>query len=512
MLADAVAGYVEGLTERELDAPLIALLYRLGFDHVHLVHGQFEFGKDFIARRIEDGIAHQYCLQSKAGDVTAGAWRDAAQQIEAMRTGSVVHPDFDPSLPRKLVLITNGRLKGAAAVEAQDYNAYHVARGEVPVEIWDIDYLVPRFEAILVEGVPAQDRARTLEMLGRLGQGRGTVQELRSYARPWFNAGLTAKDRWGHALNGAMLARAAADSGREDLAAQITFLLLRTAWESGTGHAQAAEIDVSHRLFHTLATEFWHAVRDADPVDLTTRSRSGLDAFITHPVKAARLCEQLSLLALYEYEHGDAAVAEEIAAYIGAFVDKSPAVAHVVSDDWAFSVLSTTALLMRTGRIDTARSVLRDAAVWALDWIEYGSGLARAGDPAPLAVKQLLGSPYSSLRAVSDPSSYTLSVVLDLAYVFGFNNLYEDLVNDVDAVGAIATVILERALDDAELLARVRYSPNDDPPAEHHSVPADRSPAGGAAAWFDCLARWATLRDRHIPSVVRAIVAPPGSP
>lgn len=230
---------------------------------------------------------------------------------------------------------------------------------------------------------------------------------------------------------------------------------------------------------------------------------------MTHPVKAARLCEQLSLLALFEYEHGDVALAEEIAAYIGVFVERSPAVSHVVSDDWAFSVLSTTALLMRSGRIDTARRVLRDAAVWTLDWIEYGSGIARVGDPAPVAVKQLLGTPYSTLRAAINPSAYTLTVVLDLAYVFGFQDLYEDLVNDLDAVGAMATVVFERAFDDAELLARVRYSPNDDPPAEHHSAPPDGSPAGAASAWFDCLARWATLRDRHVPSVVRALVAPP---
>ncbi len=308
-----------------------------------------------------------------------------------------------------------------------------------------------------------------------------------------------------------MLSRAAADTGREDLAAQIAFLLLRAAWETGTGPAQAAERDVAHRLFRTHAAEFWDFVRDADAVDLTTRSRSGLDSFITHPVKAARLCEQLSLLALFEYEHSDTALAQEVAAYIGAFGDRSPAVAHVVSDDWAFSVLSTTAVLMRSGRIDAARRVLRDAAVWTLDWIEHGSGFARAGDPAPVAVRQLLGSAYATLRVATDPSSYTLSVVLDLAYVFGFHDLYQDLVNDIDAVGAMATLVFERGLDDAELLARVHYSPDDDPPAEHHMAPTDGSPAGAAGAWFDCLARWATLRDRHIPSVVRAIGDATGS-
>lgn len=98
---------------------------------------------------------------------------------------------------------------------------------------------------------------------------------------------------------------------------------------------------------------------DADPLEVTTRSRSGLDAFVTHQVKAARLCEQLSLLALFEYEHGDSAIAEQIAAYVEEFVEQSPAEAHVVSDDWAFSVLSTTTMFVRRGRNEIARRLLR---------------------------------------------------------------------------------------------------------------------------------------------------------
>jgi hypothetical protein len=158
-LADAVAGYVESLTERELDAPLISLLYRLGFTHVHLVHGAYEFGKDIIARRDEDGTTFQYCFQSKAGDLNTSAWRDLRQQVDAMRTGTVVHPDFDANLPRRLVVVTNGRLVGGAGIEFQDYNTHQAARGETIAELWDIDRLVPEFERVLVEGVPARDVA-----------------------------------------------------------------------------------------------------------------------------------------------------------------------------------------------------------------------------------------------------------------------------------------------------------------------------------------------------------------
>jgi len=358
-LADAVAAYVEGLTERELDAPLLALLRRLGFHHVHLVHGPYEFGKDFVARRHEDGTEYQYCLQSKAGDLGSANWRDVLQQVDAMRTGSVVHPDFDPFLPRRLVVVTNGRLKGGAGVEFQDYDHYHRDRGEAPTELWDIDWLIPQFEAVLVEGVPAQDRARTLEILGHLGQGAGSRLEIRGYARAWFQPGLGPAERWGNMLTGAMLAKEAAANGREDLAAQVAFLLVRAAWENPpeVDTPDATELAVARRLFSAHATEFWEAVKAEDPLDLTARSNTGLDAFVTHPVKSARLCEHLCLLGVLAHIEGDSTLAVEIAAYIEAFLAASPGAAHPVSDEWAFSLLVTVVLLVLTDHRKTAHSM-----------------------------------------------------------------------------------------------------------------------------------------------------------
>lgn len=47
MLADVIASYIDSLTEREFDAPFLALLRLQGFTDIHFLHGPFEFGKDF---------------------------------------------------------------------------------------------------------------------------------------------------------------------------------------------------------------------------------------------------------------------------------------------------------------------------------------------------------------------------------------------------------------------------------------------------------------------------------
>lgn len=506
-LADAVAAYVESLTERELDAPLVALLGHLGFDNVHLVHGAYEFGKDFIAQRTEDGVRYQYCLQSKAGNLGAGDWRAVRLQVDAMRTGTVAHPDFDPSLERRLVVVTNGRLTGAAPIEAQNYNAHHKARGEAGAEFWDADFLVSHFESVLVEGVPARDRARTLELLGRLGQGRGTRQDIRAYAEPWFAAGLAPAQRWAHVLTGAMLAQHAADQGREDLAAQIAFRLLRAAWERPE-QVDATETAVARNLFETHADEVWQQVKDQDPVALTLRSQTGIDAFVLHPVKAARLCECLALLALLSLNGPRTGRAEDIGKYLLAFVAASPAGAHPVSDDASFSILASALALAATGHTAAAEAYLREVAVWVLDRIEHSAGLADAAEPAATAVRRLLGPAYPSLVPPDpEPSAYALTVVLDLAYIIGFHDLYRDLVSDLEAVDAIAKIVSPDGGGGERLVARIAYAADPGPhPAAHHAVPAESSLAGRDGQWFDCIATWATFRDRHVPAVLQALL------
>jgi len=71
LLDDAVAAYLDSVSERAFDEPLVALLRVLGYSNVHLVHGQREFGKDVIGQL----AGEQWAFQSKAGDIGQAAGR-----------------------------------------------------------------------------------------------------------------------------------------------------------------------------------------------------------------------------------------------------------------------------------------------------------------------------------------------------------------------------------------------------------------------------------------------------
>src|SRR5680860_306278 len=71
LLRDVVGTFLDTLTEREFDGPLLAMLGAQGFTDIHFIHGTFEFGKDVLAKKIDPatGETRQYVIQSKAGDI-----------------------------------------------------------------------------------------------------------------------------------------------------------------------------------------------------------------------------------------------------------------------------------------------------------------------------------------------------------------------------------------------------------------------------------------------------------
>src|SRR5438046_3044129 len=114
MIADVAGSYLDTLEEREFDGPFMALLRSLGFRDIHFLHGSFEFGKDFIAKRDDQGAPAQFSFQTKAGNLGLSDWNACQGQIDMLRINSLAHPAFDRRLPRKAVFVTTGRLVGRA--------------------------------------------------------------------------------------------------------------------------------------------------------------------------------------------------------------------------------------------------------------------------------------------------------------------------------------------------------------------------------------------------------------
>ena len=544
MLRDVVAGFLDTVTEREFDAPLTALLSAQGFTDVHFLHGAFEFGKDFIAKRprppsgaADNGdsgswVMHQFAIQSKAGDLGLQEWRAVRPQLDEARLDDLAHPAFDRQLPRAAVLVTTGRLTGGAAVQAQAYLATERQRGRPDFEVWDREHLLEWLTDSPEAGLAGTSDGPVLALAGAIDAGIVTLAALERRGRDWLPAvpgsleeatapaaEVAARQRRA-AVEAAVLGNRLRRHGRTDLAAMTALLLLRAAWchaLGGPGEPQPTRPESARAAVRMFAGYGLELLEQVEPV--AADPPAFLDALspfpfphAAYPAACARVMEILGLLGLLAGgPAADAGLpAARISRTVADLLAHQPGCAHPVSDGFAVSMIAP--VLLTAGRDGaSAGDYLRRAAVWTLDRYdpEYGgAGLAgTAADPGTEAA-WLLGSAFEN-GPPRRPWSYAATVLADLAAVVpGGSGLFGDVVNDFLAVDASPVLIRadERRAQwrpdgtGTAMTAGVAYAeplPPDGVAAKHYT---DQEPP--VPTW-DALALASVARNRHVVRTLR---------
>lgn len=523
MLTDVIGSYLDSLTEREFDAPFMALLRLQAFTDIHLLHGAFEFGKDFIGKRVEDGQQCQYAFQTKAGDIRLSDWGGCRAQLDMLRTNSVAHPNFDKSLPRRARFVITGRLVGGAPIAAQEYREHLKALGEAQFETWDRDSLVDQLavDPVCLSGSP-------LELLHILGSRHEQLNfaMLERYSRGWIRSAWSALNLR-DALEAAVIASHCRRQNRLDLAGYVSLMLLRSTLATIHGQQPAPDtavlaIGTAKAQFRYYARQIWAACRDhyldCDEMILTDPAPA---AFATYPARCLTVIEILGMLGLLEVElREDAGLPRELAIYLGEFISKNAGAAHPLSDRWSVSLVPVALLSAQFGLTETARSYLVSCTKWVADhYDEDDFGLAGPHAAPDEEVLYLLAPPFQDLQLQKRSESYIASTILDLASVLEEAEIYDLARNEFLAVNIILPVIEtddnqgQYSLDVGEY----RFEPNmpyqdywqpatNWKHAPHHQREiADRYPQRIGGAWSQ-LALSCVLRDRHFVKSWRALI------
>lgn len=450
MLAAVVANFIDSVGEREFDAALMALLRAQGFYDIHFTHGSFEFGKDFIAKRAEEGTLLQYVVQSKAGNLALGEWTDGLGQIELLRHSNLVHPSLDPALPRRAVFVMTGRLAGAAALAAQDF-CNRAAASDVPMEIWDRERLIELMTAAVGAGLADRVEAPFLSTVAAATQKTLTDIEIERCSQRWCKDGQRPAPC---VLEAALLATELHKSGRTDLSAYVGLASIRAAcWHTHGDNADDSEWTDAHelgrRIFATYADALLQTLGpDGGPLPpemLATHREPA--ALITHSVRCVRVLEIIALLGLLEPVDGFQWTSKDVAAWIVRFVRRQTAAAAPISDRWAVAIIPAVLLLSKEGFTENATDYLRDIVYWIIQRYGRGVGLAATTADAEAEVRQVLGG---ALALVNRPQrrdeSYLASVVLDLAAFLSADRLFWFARGELRGVKALPSAI---ATDDS---------------------------------------------------------------
>lgn len=437
MLRDVVGTYLDTLTEREFDGPLLAILHARGFTDIHFIHGAFEFGKDVLAKKthLATGQTRQYVIQSKAGDIGQPEWRAVRPQLEECEYNTIGHPSFDPDLPRVAVLVTTGRLKGAAPADVTEYRRSVEARGLADLEIWERSDLIAWLCEDPLVGVAGRTlQADLIGMLASVEDGGVTDRRIETYTRRWlFPVGTAPRA----SIEAAILVNSLLCTRRLDLALCVALQLIRA-----TEHDPAASDDAksaAKRLTLGLALQICDQIEPLlkNPLDFV-RSTVGALALLTYPVICCRTAEALALGLALAREAGDSAAAARFEETLRAFAEQ-PGAARPIGDLFAHSVVAVTVMLATFDNA-AAKAYLGRVAQWMFDRYDEelaGLGLASLAEDEQETAERLLAGRLASTVMDRRASSYLATVVLDLTLHLGSADLYEAVRDNVHALRII---------------------------------------------------------------------------
>lgn len=448
MLRNVLVDYLDTVKEREFDLPFLTLLPAIGFYDVHYTHGQVEFGKDFIAKKVEDGVEIQYSFQSKAGDVSQADWRDGimGQMLESVLIG-LSHPSFDRNLSHQAILVTIGRLKGNAALGLQELNTKIEQQYELrSIRLWDRERLADYLESY---GLGGMHRATAsgfsslgnfYMLYGKSLQNDLSEREIEQHSRYWVSGSLDKDKRLlGAGIESEIIASQCVEHGLFYEAVHAYLAVLRVILNNmhhaktyaGTAQMLALyeraleKVHLVCSAYHSEAKRLWQEA-DRDLV----RAIEGPGTMVTYLVHCARILEVSGYLYLME---DDAKTRSQIASFIEAFVSKEPGCAHIPSDRYAISLVLPVIVLCVTSRSESALDFLRSVTVWLCDRYEQGWGLAFLEADSYDEIITLLGHPFEFIPQRERSGSLLASVVSDLAAFLGDKQLYSDVVNDIKA-------------------------------------------------------------------------------
>jgi hypothetical protein len=513
MLDSVIGAFLDAVSEREFDAPFMALLRAMGFYDVHFTHGSVEFGKDFIAKKDIDGNQYQFAFQTKAVPIT---FPEIQNQLDVLRTSTLSHPAFSTTRQLRPVLVTTRRMTGQAHLHAQNYQQHLNANGEVSFDVWDRENLIEFFTATPDIALAESQTAEFLELLGLIDQKKATDRSLERYSRNWLDSNTAS---WRIVLEAAVLANHLARADRLDLAALIGLAVVRAAARSGHGgEPPSTEVEgiaqLGRKTFVGHALSIWARCDDRalDPA-LLIAGHEPLTAFITYPARCQSLIEMLGLLGLSGAVDGSEL--NRLVTFLETFIARQTGTAHALSDRAAVAYIPPLLLLSRHGHNQTAATLLKQVVKWVADRYEKGNGLAPVTATVEDAVVRLLGPALEHTEDERRADSYMASVALDLASVLQLEEAFEIARNEFLAVGCLPSVLLSPDTGDQYLIhgkdlrtePNVPYEPHWTPTDGWKTAPHHRSEPGKryldriGHSW-DLLAISALLRDRHFISAM----------
>lgn len=448
MLRNVLEDYLSSVKERDFDYPLTSLLHAMGFYDIHLTDGGSEFGKDFIAKRIEDGVKYQYAIQSKRGDINQPDFRNKilGQLLEAVVLKKLSHPQLDTALPQRVILVSTGELKDNAFIELRELNnQLENEFKKEKVEFWGKNRLIELSEQYGLTGIH-QTTANGLSgfaqfflVYGKAIDGNLSDREIEEFSRLWLDESLDYKKRILRASIEAGVIGTKLIEGNHIYEAIAVYqslarVVLHASHDNEDSFVVKIYEEITEERIAPLARQFFTELKaaweKAERSLLHLCLKDSSFPMLHYLVWSARVLETVSLcffLAKAEREK------EDVISFLVDFIENEEGCGHFAGDRYAVSLVWTSLALIQAGRTDKAIDLVRRSVVWLCNRVDKGFGIARYEADEYEETATLLGYPFDFIKVEKNRSAFLATVSSDLAAFIGDQTFYADVVNDFEA-------------------------------------------------------------------------------
>jgi hypothetical protein len=448
MLRNVLEDYLSTIKEREFDYPLTALLRAMGFYDIHLTDGGSEIGKDFVAKRIDDGVKYQYVIQSKRGDINQPDFRNKifGQLLEAVVLKRLSHPQLDIALPQRTILVSTGELKDNAILELRELNnTLENDYKKEKVEFWGKNRLIEFSEEYGLTGVH-QTTAKGLTGFAQFYltyskaiDGTLSDREIEEFSRFWLNGTLEYRKRiLRAAIESDIIATKLIEGGflYEAITTYLSLarIVLQITYQNDDDFVIEIYKEIVQEkllpLCRLLFTQFKSKWEEAEESLIHLCLDKSMFPMLHYLVWCARVLEVVSL---YYFLTNDKAEKEAAVSFMLTFIEKEEGCGHIPGDRHSVSMVWPVLALIESGHTDEAINLVKRSVVWLCDRVEKGFGIARYEADEYTETITLVGFPFNFIKVDKNISSYLATILSDLAAFIGDRKFYEDVVNDFAA-------------------------------------------------------------------------------
>lgn len=449
MLRNALEDYFSSIkNERDFDFPLISLLRAMGYYDIHFTHGDREIGKDFIAKKLEDGIEYQYSFQSKKGDINQTKCSDEVlPQLYLASISGSPHPQFDKTLPRRVVLVLTGRPVGNAGYLLQDFNdTLQREYQKEKVIFWDKNQLIPFFEEYglsslhQLTGQGLTGFAQFYLTYGKALDGKISDREIEEFSQLWLDPFLDYRKRVLRAsIEAEIIAVKLVGNGLLYEAITLYLALARVVMDAMYDSEDQFLREVYLQIVSDNLIPLCKTFREECSVKWND-AQSKLLVLVGEASKTMPMlhyivwCSRiLEINSLYFFLTDDKNEREAASKFMIDFIQKEPGCGHVPGDRYAISVVWTVLALLVSQKHTEAINFSKRNLLWLCDRIQKGFGLPQFDAEEYEETATLLGYAFSFIKVQKDHSSFLATVVSDLAAFIGDKDFYAAVVNDFEA-------------------------------------------------------------------------------